>query len=84
MHPSSVLARNLFRRVLNEIHDIWRGLKSCTIKYFKWLLKCNVIKGQRAKGWQRVGKGYILFQTRSQRAHWNLEAQRAQCTSVEA
>ena len=61
---SSYLAR---RGAHNEIHDTWRLLKPCLVKYFKWLLK--VIKEQRA------GKGQILFVDQSTKG--TLEARSA-------
>jgi len=50
--PSSVLTRNLFKGVHDEIHNIKKPVRPCLLKYFKWLLSY-----QR----QRAGKGLILF-----------------------
>jgi len=60
--------------VHNEIHDIWRLFKPWLVKYFKWLLK--VITGKRA------GKKHILIL--DQTTNGTLEAQRAQCSLLEA
>ena len=64
----SVLARNLFKGVHDEIHNIKKPVKPCLLKYFKWLLS-----HQR----QRAGKGLILFS--NQYTNDTLEAQKAQC-----
>ena len=37
MQPG-VLARNLFKGVHDEIHNVKKPLKPCLLKYFKWLL----------------------------------------------
>ena len=49
MHTSSVLARNLFKEVHDEIHNIKKPLKPCLLKYFKWW-----VNHRR----QRAGKGF--------------------------
>ena len=58
----SVLARNLFKGVHDEIHNIKKPVKPCLLKYFKWLLS-----HQR----QRAGQGLASFPGR-RRTAWQL------------
>ena len=71
--PHSVFTRNLFKMVHNEIHNIQKPREALPSQAFQVVTK--VIKGLG------LAKGTFCFQTRPE---GTLEAQRAQCPSIEA
>jgi len=61
------------RGVYNEIPNIMKLYEALPTQVFKVVVKSS----QRAKGWQRAGKGHILFL--DQTTNGTLEAQKAEC-----